>query len=221
MPLILQPVRRDLQGSHLSLRLRLLHETDDPPAVVQLHDTQARNLAAGHGNDGNGDVRLAFLVRLQQFAKVHAVQLVARQHQDLTTLVLLDVTDLLAHGVGGALIPVRGLVRLLGGQNLDETLAKRVELVGIGDVPVQTHAQKLRQHVNAVEAAIDAVADGNVDQPVFSGQGNGWLAPQLGEGIQAGPPTTAQNQAQNITHDNPLWSGRRSTISGPSNTVFC
>ena len=58
---------------------------------------------------------------------------------------------LLAHGVGGALIPVGGLVRLLGGQHLDEAAAERVELVGVGDMAVQADAEELRQDVDAVE----------------------------------------------------------------------
>ena len=57
---------------------------------------------------------------------------------------------LLADGVGGALVPVGGLVGLLGGQHLDEAAAERVELVGVGDVPVQADAEELRQDVDAV-----------------------------------------------------------------------
>src|SRR5579884_1586416 len=55
-------------------------------------------------------------------------------------------------GVGGALVPVGGVVGVLGGQQLDEAAAEGVELVGVGDVAVQTDAEELRQHVDAVEA---------------------------------------------------------------------
>ena len=42
------------------------------------------------------------------------------------------------------------LVRLLGGEDLDEAAAERVELVGVGDVPVQADGEELRQDVDAV-----------------------------------------------------------------------
>ena len=191
------------------------------PAVVEPHDAQARHLVCG----GTGSTAMVTSASLSgasaTVAKVHAVELIAGQDQHVAARVLLDVADVLAHGVGGALVPVGGLVGLLGGQDLDEAPAERVELVGVGDVPVQADAEKLRQHVDAVEAAVDAVADGDVDEPILAGDGHGRLAAQHGEGIQAGAAAAAQDQAQNITHDNPLWSGRRSTISGPSNTVFC
>ena len=61
-----------------------------------------------------------------------------------------DVADVLAHGVGGALVPVGRLVGLLGGQHLDEAAAEGVELVGVGDVAVQADAEELRQDVDAV-----------------------------------------------------------------------
>ena len=64
--------------------------------------------------------------------------------------VLVDIADVLAHGVGGALIPVGGLVGLLGGQHLDEAAAERIELIGVGDVAVQADAEKLRQDVDAI-----------------------------------------------------------------------
>ena len=90
-------------------------------------------------------------MRPEQVAEVHAVQLVAGQDQHFVRGVFGDVADLLADGVGGALIPVGGLVGLLGGQHLDEAAAEGVELVGVGDVAVQADAEELRQDVDAVQ----------------------------------------------------------------------
>ena len=79
-----------------------------------------------------------------------------------------EVAQILAHGVGCALVPTRTLRGLLGGEDLNEAFAKLVELVAGVDVPVQRGAVELRQHVDLAEAAVEAIADRDVNQPVLS-----------------------------------------------------
>src|SRR5262249_53079008 len=110
------------------------------------------------------------------------------------------VPELLANGVGGALIPVGTLVRLLGREDLDETLAKGIELVRVGDVPVQADAQELRQDVDAVEAAVDAVTDGDVDEPILAGDGHRRLAAQHRQGVKTGAAAAAEDEAEDVLH---------------------
>src|SRR5581483_6545077 len=100
------------------------------------------------------------------------------------------------HGVGGALIPVGRLVGLLGRQDFDEAAAKRIELVGIGNVAMQTDAEELRQHVDAIAAAVDTVADGDIDEPILAGNRDGWLAAQLGQRVKPGAAAAAENEAE-------------------------
>jgi hypothetical protein len=76
---------------------------------------------------------------------------------------------LLAYGVGVPLVPIGGFGGLLGGQDLDKTGVKRIEVVGLGDVAVERMRVKLGKHVNAIDAGVDTIADGNVNQPIFSG----------------------------------------------------
>src|SRR5713226_5194016 len=114
----------------------------------------------------------------------------------------MDVADILPHGVGGALIPVGRLVGLLGGEDFNKAFAERIELVGVGDVAVQADAQELSQDVDAVAVAVDAIADGNIDQAILPADGNRRLAAQHGERVKTGPAPAAQNQAQDFTvHD--------------------
>src|SRR5262249_42270795 len=122
--------------------------------------------------------------------------------QHVAAAVLGDVADLLADGVRGALVPVGRLVGLLGGQHLDEAAAERVELVGVGDVPVQANAEELGQDVDAVAAAVDAVADGDVAEPVLAGDGDGRLAAHLRERVQPGAAAAAEDEAQDLLHGN-------------------
>src|SRR5262245_25665570 len=104
--------------------------------------------------------------------------------------------QVLANGVGGALIPMALLVgfvhRLLSGQELDEAAAKMVEAVGAADMPVETHRFKLRKYVDLVDLAVDAVRDGDVDESILAGERHGWLRAVRGERQQARPTPTAQ-----------------------------
>src|SRR5262249_5337461 len=71
------------------------------------------------------------------------------EDKDLRAGVLVQVADVLANGVGGALVPVGGLVGLLRREDLDESAAERVELVGVGDVAVEDGGWGLGQVVQA------------------------------------------------------------------------
>jgi hypothetical protein len=128
---------------------------------------------------------------------VHAVQLVAAQDEDLVRLLPLDVRQVLPHRVGRPLVPPDVLlVRLLGGQDLDEPVAEHVELVRVGDVPVQTDAQELGEHVDVPQPAVDAVGNGDVDQTVLAGHRHGRLRPALGEREQTAAFAAAEDESQ-------------------------
>ena len=145
-----------------------------------------------HGGDRHVGPRL--LVRLEHVGEVHAVELVAGEDQHVVDARLREVAQVLAHGVGGALVPVGALaVGLLGGQDLDEAAAEVVEAVRAADVPVQADRDELREHVDAVQPAVDAVGDRDVDQPVLAGQRHGRLGAILGERIQPRALPAAQN----------------------------
>src|SRR5206468_878294 len=125
----------------------------------------------------------------------------------IAAAVLVDVAQVLADRVSRALEPIGPLVSLLGGQDFDETAAERVELVTVGDVPVQAHTQELRQHVDAFHAAIDAVADRDVDEAVLPGQRHGRLAAKFRQRIEPRSTAAAQDQTENVLHGK----SRRST----------
>ena len=135
-----------------------------------------------HGGDRHVGRRLD--VRDDHVLEVHPVQLVAGEDQHVLDARLLDVAEVLPHGVGRALVPGGVVERLLGGQHLDETAVERVEGVRRADVAVQADRVELRQHVAAVQAAVDAVRQGDVDQTIFSGHRNRGLGTVLGQRIQ-------------------------------------
>jgi hypothetical protein len=66
---------------------------------------------------------------------------------------------------------------------------------------VQGSGIKLGQNGDLINAGVQAIADGDIDEPVFSGNGHGWLGPQFGEGIQPRTLAASHNQAKDMFHD--------------------
>ena len=74
---------------------------------------------------------------------------------------------------------------------------------------VQRDRIELGQHGNIVDAGVDAVADGDIDQAVFAGDRDGRLGPVAGERVQARAAPTAHDDAEDIVeclHANPSLS---------------
>ena len=72
---------------------------------------------------------------------------------------------------------VSWLKRLFGGPNLHPAGVEGVKIIGAGDMAVQGDRIELGQHGNMMDAGIDAVADGDIDQAVFASDRDGWLWP--------------------------------------------
>jgi len=133
--------------------------------------------------------------------KIHPVELVAGEDQHVLDARLLQVAEILPHGVGGALIPVGVGDGLLGGQDLDEAAGEAVEVVASADMAVETDGVELGEHVDAVQPAVDAVRQGNVDQAILRGDGHGRLGTELGQWIESGTPPAAENQSDYVSHE--------------------
>jgi hypothetical protein len=183
-------------------RLWFLDESGHASRRVRTHNPQSAGRAAGDGKAADGYIGLGVEMRLEQLAVIHAVQLVAGQDQDIVHAGLLQVTHVLADGVGGALIPIGAFVHgLLRGQQLDETTAEVVELIGLANVAVQANGQELGQDIDAVDTAVQAIRERNIDQTVLACQGHRGLGAILGQRIQACPPTTTEHERYDVSHD--------------------
>lgn len=120
----------------------------------------------------------------------------------------MHIADILTHRVGRPLIPVARLVGLLGGKDLHEALAEGIELVGVGDMAMKADRKELRENVDPIAAAVDAIANGNVNEPILAGNGNGGLASKHGQGKKAGAATAAENEAEYCAlHEKPGCKG--------------
>ena len=85
------------------------------------------------------------------------------------------VVHALADCIGRSLKPLVAVGRLFGGQNIYETIAEIIEMVGVFDMSVERCGVELGEHKHALHAGIDTIGNGDVDESVFSTDGNGWF----------------------------------------------
>ena len=102
---------------------------------------------------------LLLTMRVDELVVVHPVEMIAGEDRSYLASCCDEVPGRLADGVGGALIPVRVVRRLLGGEDLDEAAGEAVQPVGVGDVPVERRRVELRQHEDAADVRVQAAAD--------------------------------------------------------------
>ena len=210
------PLGGDVVRLPLVHRLRLLDEPGHPAGVGHAQQAEPGRVLLLHRDGGDGHVRLLLDVRLVQVAEVHPVELVAGQDEDVLGVLALDVGNVLADRVGRALVPVGGLVRLLGGEHLDEPAVEHVELVRVADVPVEAGREELGEDVDAGEPAVEAVADRDVDEPVFTGDRDGRLGPLAGEREQPTAPAAAEDEGEDGAHGEraSMWENGRAAPTG-------
>ena len=65
---------------------------------------------------------------------------------------------------------------------------------------IQRCAVELRHHIHLVDVGVNAVANRNIDQSIFTCQGDCRLRPHLRKGIETGTSTAAKNNRQNSLH---------------------
>ena len=161
---------------------------------------------------------------LQQEPEVHPVELVPRENENQLVGVIGEVDQVLAHGVGGALVPPLALGALLRRQDLDEAVGEAVEPVALLDMAMQGAAVELGEEADAPQVGVEAVADRDVHDPVLPAQRDRGLGPVLGERKEPGAGTAAEDDGQDVLrserrapggHTLPLTDGR-STVDAVS-----
>ena len=199
--LTIDPLRVHPHQGELFFGLGLLDKIGDTSQLIGAHNAQPCCFMAMHRLGGDRDVGAALAMGLEHGGIVHAVELVAGENHDLLDVRLGQIAKVLAYRVGRALIPIGPPCHsLLGGENLDEAPAEIVEAIRAADVAVQTHRKKLREHVDASQAAVDAIRERDIDQSIFSGERHCRFGTVFGQRHQPGSPSPAQYHGNNIVH---------------------
>ena len=168
------------------------------PSSSTLSTPSSRDWLLGHREAGDGQVGLALAVEGDHLGVIHLVDVVAGQDQGVARGGLLDRVDVLVDRVGGPLVPVVG-DPLLGRDHLDVLVELAgEELPALVDVPVQADGLVLGEDQDLAEVGVDAVGEGEVDDPVDPAERDGRLGPVAGQGLQAGPPAPGQDDGQHV-----------------------
>ena len=151
-------------------------------------------------------------------AKIHPVELIPTEHERaLDAGVVDDVTQVLSHGVGRALVPILCLRCLLRGKDVDEAPPKIIETIGARDVIVQRRGVELRQHEHPPDAAVQAIADRNVDEAVLAAKGNGRLGALASQRMKARPNASPEDHPNGfVRHGDDILPWHRRYVSTPN-----
>ena len=133
---------------------------------------------------------------------VHLVDVVAGEHQDRVAGRVLDDVEVAQHRVGRPAIPLGQLaprdVRL---EQLDPALvAVQVPRPAQADVVVEGARVVLGQDDDVVDPGVDAVGQGEVDDPVLATEWDRRLGPFLGQDRQALTLTAGEDDGHRPLH---------------------
>ena len=92
----------------------------------------------------------------------------------------------------------------LGGEDVHVAGGEAVEPVRPGDVTMQALAVELREHVDPVDAGVQAVRDRDVDQPELAGDRDGRFGPVPSERPEAGSLPATENRSDHVAHEFPI-----------------
>ena len=124
------------------------------------------------------------LMEPEHLGVVHFIDVVAGQHEHMVRRVFLDHIDVLIDGVGRSLVPF--VADPLLGRHGDDVFVQfsGEEVPGEPQVLVQGQGFVLGQHGDLADAGVDAVRQGEVDDPVDAAEGDRGLCPMDGEGME-------------------------------------
>ena len=182
--------------------VRLLLEADDPPLLVHLDHAEGRGLLdrdLDHPDRREGAV---LLVEVEQFLVVHLVDVVPGEDHDARRLDLVQEVDVVVHRVGGALVPALAHPEL-GWHGVDPLpqLDREDRVPAELDVALEAAGLVLGQHEDLAEPGVEAVGEGEVDDPVHAAERHGRLAAVPGEGVEPLALAAGQDQRQRVLED--------------------
>ena len=210
----------DAHGGQIALGLfGLLLELVDAAVLPAVHDAEAGGLLHGYLQHGDGAVGPGLLMLGYHLGIVHFIDMVAREHEDVLGIIPFDEGDILVDGVGRALIPVASLALLIGRQDMYPAV-HAVQVPGLtrAHVVVELQGLILGQDPDGVDARIDTIGQGKVDDPILAAVGHGGLGHFMGQNTQPASLAACEQHghALCLPHGNTLltYSGYRRQKGG-------
>jgi hypothetical protein len=140
-------------------------------------------------------------VVLHHLVIVHLVNMIPGEDEDQIRLLLLEGIKVLENGISRPLIPTF-VQPLLRRNECDEFPQLATEQIPTQlDVAIQGDGFILGQNVDPPDVGVDAVAEGEVDDPVNAPKGNGRLRPILGQGVEPLPLSSGQTSVSPLQNE--------------------
>jgi len=176
----------------------LLQELRHPAVFIGQHNAEAAGFLGQHVHHGNGQVGAALFVLAQHRPVVHLVDVIARQDEHRFGPALAQIIQVLEHRVGRAAVPVLVAAALIGLEQAHAPAAAvEIPRPADADVVVERAGQVLRQDADVVDAGVDAVGQGEVNDAKAAGERHGRLGALLREHAQAGAGAAGQDESDN------------------------
>ena len=185
----------DAHGGKVALGLGgLFLKFVDEVVFVHIHDAKARGFLHGDLQNGDGTRGTHLLVMLHHFGVVHFVDVVAGQDDHIFRVIHIQKTDVLIDGVGRALVP-GALIPFahIGGEDMYAAVGSvKIPRLAGADIAVELQRTVLGEHTHGVNARIDAVGQGKVDNTELAAKGDGRLGHMAGQRVQSAALTAGQ-----------------------------
>ena len=178
----------------------LLLELIDLVVLVHVHDAEALGLVHGDLQHGDGAGGTGLLVQVHHVGIVHLVDVVAGEDDYIVRIIQVQEADILIDGVGSPLVP-GALVALahVGGEDMYAAIgAVQVPGLARADVAVQLQRTVLGQNANCVDAGVDTVGQGKVDDAVLAAEGDRGLCYMAGQGVKPAALPSGQQHCHNF-----------------------
>ena len=108
------------------------------------------------------------------------------------------MNQVLPDRVGRSLIPGGAGETLFRRQDFHEPISEVVKFVTLRDVPVERSGVELGQKVHPLEPGVEAIRDGDIDQPIFANQGHRRFGALLGQRKEACALSAAHDDGKGI-----------------------
>lgn len=140
-----------------------------------------------------------FLVEIEHLVVIHGIDVVTGQDKDIVVTDHIDEIQILINGIGCAAIPIRTAVALIRRQNIGTApVGVEIPRAAVPDVPIQFERLILGQDSDRIDARVTAVAQGEIDDAVFSSEQEARLGLVFGQDAKSAPLSTSQDHSQAI-----------------------
>ncbi len=120
-------------------------------------------------------------MKSRHFRIIHTVKVISSQNKYKRHTGGFNFEKLFAHCIRRTLIPGVAFFGLFSRPDLYISAMESIKIIGIGDVAMQRNRIELSKHGNFIDPGINTIADGDIDQAIFSGKRNSRFRTLLGQ----------------------------------------